>query len=518
MVHFIRFQIFILLFTSVLNAQNQNLSEGIFFDGEPHFEVNPFNDQHIVIAWMGFELFENIAINTRTSFDGGETWSVATYLNHVNDFHTSADPIVGFTSDGQPFICFIDLNPAGTTGAVYIVHSEDSGLTWNEPIEVINIDDDPGEFPLDRPWVVADVSDSPYQDYIYMCTKPAPWEPVPNKSYFIRSTDGGLSWDEWQNTDAPGFSVGPLIDGPMASLAVDKEGSLFIIYPAWDPSENLLPRFVLAKSTNGGVSFDYLSVLESSEGGISDTLPKVGYSLHSNPAVAGHLAFVYIFLNTSEADIDVFMIETFDDGENWTDPLRINDDEVGNGVMQDLTWAAFNDNGDFLVTWRDRNTTGLSGYEIPTEILGRVRKNGEDFGASFPLTTSPVNHDEILNGNGNDFMCNAFINDTIYAAWGDVSSGALNIWFSKKTLGGGTLIQNLETKELLLSPNPISSESKLNVPLNGIFNYEIYNQKGSVVMKGSGSSPLGINQLNPGKYYIIINQDNDRFTNSIIIQ
>ena len=39
-------------------AQNINLSEGLFFEGEPFIALNPNDNQHLVVAWMGFKLGE----------------------------------------------------------------------------------------------------------------------------------------------------------------------------------------------------------------------------------------------------------------------------------------------------------------------------------------------------------------------------------------------------------------------------------------------------------------------------
>ncbi|VAX17398.1 hypothetical protein MNBD_IGNAVI01-1196 [hydrothermal vent metagenome] len=48
------FIIISLLFLSVSSfPQNQNLSDGNIFDGEPFIAVDPLNPQHMVVAWTG---------------------------------------------------------------------------------------------------------------------------------------------------------------------------------------------------------------------------------------------------------------------------------------------------------------------------------------------------------------------------------------------------------------------------------------------------------------------------------
>src|SRR5713226_3903323 len=64
---------------------NTNISNGILFDGEPYLAINPINNQNLVAAWMGLKLSNGqyrIAIKTRASFDGGNSWSIANALPH----------------------------------------------------------------------------------------------------------------------------------------------------------------------------------------------------------------------------------------------------------------------------------------------------------------------------------------------------------------------------------------------------------------------------------------------------
>ncbi|MDX1652776.1 MAG: hypothetical protein R3277_09815 [Brumimicrobium sp.] len=55
----------ILCFYGVLNAQNLNISTGLVFEGEPFIAINPNNNQHLVVAWMGFKLGQEIVIKTK---------------------------------------------------------------------------------------------------------------------------------------------------------------------------------------------------------------------------------------------------------------------------------------------------------------------------------------------------------------------------------------------------------------------------------------------------------------------
>ncbi|HCK23091.1 MAG TPA: hypothetical protein DHW15_13325 [Bacteroidetes bacterium] len=507
----------LILFSSYhsIYCQNINISEGFVFDGEPYLAVNPSDNQHLIIAWMGFELSNNIAIQIRTSMNGGTTWSPAIFLPHSLSGNTSADPFVGFDSEGHAYITYIDYQPDASQGAVFMVHSEDGGLTWSDPVSIIDVDADPGEFPVDRPWTAIDRTGGIYDGYIYVCTKPAPWEPAPNEAYFLRSTDMGATWETWQYIDTPGFSIGNAIQGPMAVPAVQQDGSLYIVYPAWEPAENLLPRFVLAKSTDGGATFSYTEMLESGES-ISDTLPKLGYNIQSDPSDAQHLSF--LFIAPGVGDQDVFILDTYDGGVTWSAPYRVNQDPEGNGIMQDLIWGAYNAEGDLVVTWRDRNAGGTAGYETPTEILASIRRSGETaFSPAISLSDAIAPHAPVLNGNGNDFMCAAFVADTIYAAWGDVRSGMLNIWFTKTAPDATLVVQLNAANNLLVTPNPAVAGTLLQTDIVA-GSYQLYDIKGRLIFSGDVAIGIPTNGLTPGNYILQIKQEGTLQQATLVIQ
>ena len=68
--------------------QNSNLSQGIYFDGEPCMAADPSNPRHLVVAWMGFIPYQQIAIKTRASFDGGRSWTAAISIPHASPSYT----------------------------------------------------------------------------------------------------------------------------------------------------------------------------------------------------------------------------------------------------------------------------------------------------------------------------------------------------------------------------------------------------------------------------------------------
>ena len=521
------FACLLLIYSSVLFSQNQNISNGFVFDGEPYIAINPNNSQHLVVAWMGYKFNNIIVINTRVSFDAGATWSTKNSIPHTVSGYQSADPSMAFDNNGNLFLCFIDYTPNPASGAVYVSKSTDGGLNWGVPVEVINVNSDPGKQPVDRPWMVIDNSGGIHDGNIYITTmNPNVFGPVspPYNPYFIKSTNGGASFQPWRYLDTTNWLAGNAIPQPMPTPTVSSNGAFHAIYPSYVNSQNFLPQFIIASSNSAGNSFTYNSVFQSANTN-NDTLPKKGYLLISNPADNNHLAFIHP--NFDNGDIDVYLTESMDAGATWSSPYRVNDDPIANNRMQDLIWADFDNDGDLIIAWRDRRNSNDSTYKTRSEIYAAYRKkDSTNFSANFPLSDSSISYNSILENNGNDFMCIKLINDTAYAVWGDTRNNYLNIWFQQIDLVNG----NVSTKDLAndikpisFYPNPTESTLNFNLGLNDLNEAFIYilNANGSIILETSiktSKNSINLSHLSAGIYFIKFSNKEGAWTKKFIKQ
>lgn len=473
--------------TTLSFAQNVNLSNGTVFDGEPYLAVNPSNSRHLVAAWMGYLPFNYIVIKTRVSFDAGQTWSNTTSVPHTNAVYGSADPSLEFDDSGNVFLCYIDYDINIDSGSVYVRKSTDGGLTWNLPVEVINAHDDPGMYPVDRPWITIDRSGGPNNGNIYVTSMPpnvfGPLPP-PYHPYFIRSVDGGNSFAQWRYLDTTGWLAGNIIPQPTPFAAVSSNGIFYSVFPSWVFSQNPNPQFILASSIDGGNSFAYRTLLTFPFNTVvNDTLSKKGYPLIADPSDSNHL--VFFNLSKTYGDADVFMWESFDGGNTWSNSIRINDDPIGNDRMQDLIWADFDTDGDLIVSWRDRRNGSDSTYATSSEIWGAVRhKDSANFFPNFLISDTIVAYDSILSYSGNDFMCIKLRNDTLNAVWGDTRNGVLNIWFQRMSLSGIIISTQQLAAEVMpslsIAPNP--ANSTVNIEGEKIKQLKIYDISGKEML------------------------------------
>ena len=519
--------ILVVICKTSLFAQNINVSSGTVFDGEPYLAINPSNAQHIVVAWMGYLPYNYIVIKTKVSFDGGQTWSNTNYIPHTNPVFGACDPSLAFDNLGNVFLCYVDYNVNIDSGAVYVIKSIDGGLHWGVSVEVINAQSDLGKYPIDRPWISIDRSGGSYNGNIYITTMPpnifGPLSP-PYHPYFICSVDGGNSFEQWKYLDTTGWLAGNIIPQPTPFSTVSSNGVFYSVFPSWVLSQNLNPQFILASSVNGGISFTYNKIIDYPFNiVVNDTLSKKGFPLIANPSNPNHLVFFNLF--KIHGDADVFMWESFDGGNTWTDSIRINDDPISNNRMQDLIWADFDLDGDLIVSWRDRRNASDSTYTTSSEIWGALRhKDSLTFYPNFRISDSIVAYDSILSYAGNDFMCIELRNDTLNAVWGDPRNGKLNIWFQRMSFSGIILsTQQLACEvipSILIYPNPINNT--VSIEGDKIRQLIIYDMSGKEIIhnnykKAENKITLDLGYLLKGVYLINILSEQGFQTGKIII-
>lgn len=447
--------LFMLVTSFQLRAQNINLTNTNFFEGEPYIAINPVNPKNMVVAWMGFQFGNGsgLTIKVKSTFNSGLTWTSPVTLPHLSPTYKSADVSMGFDASGRLYLSYIDYRQSPDSGGVYFTKSLNGGLTWASPVKVIDVYADGGKRPVDRPWLVVDNTGN----NIYITTKPAPWILPPNRPYFNASNNGGVTWKPWRYVDTTGYLVGGSVPAPMAAPAISGN-TVIAAYPSYVPSQNFLPQMILAKTTSGGNTFTYQSVLTVTNNSASNDTAKMAYRLLINPANNNHYVFVSPGGYTSN-DLDILLTESFNAGATWTPLKRINDDALANGKMQDLVWADFDTNGDLIITWRDRRNSNGNGYKRATEIYGAFRANGSaTFTPNFKISDSLVAHNAVLEQDGNDMMGVVLKNDTLNAVWGTTRDGSLDIWFTRMKASTGviTSVKLLESESSIVTvfPNP----------------------------------------------------------------
>ena len=510
-----------------LIAQEANLSQGNVFDGEPFLLMNPNDSKHLIVAWMSWINFENqFQIKTKISFDGGETWEAELAHPHLENNYTSADPCLDFGPNGEVYLCYIDFT--GTTppckGAIAIQKSNDGGLSWGELDDVITTGYDNDQWPIDRPWIKVDRSASDNRGKVYVTTFNLNRNSPPYNPYLSVSSNGGKAFFH-RKLDTVNWLAGNLNPLPMCSPSISKEGTFYGAFPSYEPNQSLFFRNLLAYSENGGVNVSHKLIQNSIFPAKPEDFPhaKKAPILLCDPDNDMHL--VYVFPSVPHGDIDIYMIESFDAGDNWSSPIRINDDEVANDNLQDMIWGSFSSTGDLFISWRDRRNALGDSYKEPSEIWGAYRSaDSIGFSKNFKISSELVAYDSVLERSGNDFMCSVVENDTIYATWGDTRNGKLNIWFQKLTNQGEVLsiksISSSDLSQILLFPNPTTD--LVSISAKQLKLVKIYSSSGELIESHNydfiDNVTLDFSLFSFGTYYIEIETLNEIVSRKLILK
>ena len=505
---------FLCCFCFALHAQNELVSEGNIFEGEPYLCMDPNNTQHLVAAWMGIQFNNKVTIKSSVSNDGGSTWSTPIWQAHIVSTYSSADVSLGYDANGSVFMCYIDYDNVNFTGGKVLVRkSVDGGNNWGNPVEVLSISSCPNQACIDRPWMSIDQTTGPNSGTIYVtnvnANQPTLVTP-PYHPYLSVSTDGGQSFHS-DLLDAVGFLAGSSIPQPMASPVVTADGRFTALYPSYLPSQSLLPRLIRAQSNNQGQTKSYDVAYQGQGYGTTNNLVKSGPLLIAHPNNANQLS--YFFLTDIFGETDIAFIETTNNGFSWSSPFRINQDPTGNGKIQDLVWADYAMNGDLAVCWRDRRNASGTGYSEASEIYCTVRKQSTGIWMNdFSVSDQQVNHQAILEDSGNDFMHVIIANDTLNVIWGDVRTGSLKIYFTKRGIYDVTNhTTELPVSDVRMYPNPVTEDLILPSKYLG-FDYYILSKEGTTVQQGKiEEEKLSFQNLAKGSYHLLIISPEKRY-------
>lgn len=504
-----RFFCVLLLLPAVAFAQNQKLSERPFFESEPFIAMDAKTGR-LCAAWMSARLDTNhpVTIVYRTSEDGGTTWSLPSDLPHLAAGWQSADVSIKWlaidtSKYGYLFISYVDyLSKSSDSGAVVLWQSVDHSA-WR----VIDVNATGGYIAIDRPWFEGYLH-WPSLDF-YEVTKPASWHIGKNHTFYLHWTG--------KNVTAPGIVDGGSypaddIKAPMGSPAVTYDGTFYVAYPFFNPIQSPHGGFALATPNGQSFSRKLITPATLSE---KDSLAKAGFRLVASPNDSRQLTLVWV--DGRNADYDVFCVSSTDAGDTWSDPLRINDDPIGNGVMQDMVWPTYASDGTLVVVWRDRRNGTGSGYQSASDTYYAFsRDGGKSFSTNYRLSDSTAQYKPVLDNPGNDFLSVVATHDSLYAVWADTRTGAVQVYFAKAALGGTSWVdeQSLSSNNIVLScyPNPASNSCKIEYTLDKPSHcaFGIVSEDGAVTHNivsddeqiGKHSLDLSLAGLAAGNYWI----------------
>ncbi|HMQ69181.1 MAG TPA: T9SS type A sorting domain-containing protein [Ignavibacteria bacterium] len=458
---------------------NYNISNNPAPQNETSVKISRKDPNRVVAAWRDFRISvtpANRRVGYSYSSDGGITWSVSQLLDStlLPGFPRNSDPVVTTDTSGNFYIAVITI---GGTGALAIYKSTDGGVTFPNAYMIAN---DGSE---DKEYMETDFTPgSPYLNSIYIS-----WTRFSGVRgiKLTKSTDEGVNW----TSAVPVSDVTLGNQGSDVAVGLDGE-----VYVCWLDGNTANDVVMFDKSTDGGNTFGTDKNIAQgpppnipiSSSGV--TFPSIAADITSGP----YSGYIYVtFCDSRNGDPDVFLTRSTNRGVNWSAPVRVNNDPVGNGKLQCWPWIGVNDSGNIAITFFDsRNTSSNT-------IIENFVAHSSDGGLTFqnlqvstvPTPTAQPNFDVRFG----DYIGIDYYRDMIVPVWTDERAGGFDMECYTGIISTPVNINNLVSeipdnyKLFQNYPNPFNPNTVIRysvAPQNGslsLVSLKVYNSLGSEV-------------------------------------
>ncbi len=390
------------------------------------------------------------------SFDGGITWEGSVQGT-------------GGTNQGDPAACI------GHDGTFYngyifdngqaIAVSDDQGANWSTYV----VAPGPSGFNslLDKNHMWIDNAQGPYQGTLYNA-----WTNFgganDNNIEMSISSDKGQSWTPAVNISAA-ISTSGHHQGVNISTGPNGEAYVvWTIYDNWPQDENSMG---FTRSLNGGGTWEPAWRIIDNIHGIRNTETSKNMRVNSFPSMAvdcsegPYSGNIYVFwanygvpgVNVGP-DIDIYMIKSLDQGNTWSDPIRVNQDPIGQGNEHYLPWACVDAvTGAISVVYYDDRNVNPQEAEAYVSFSTDGGNTWEDMKVSdVAFTPSPI--PGLASGYFGDYLAIHAHGGKVYPIWTDNRTGHAMAYVSPFTLG--------VAPDQVQSPQPVNNASQVGIYTN----------------------------------------------------
>lgn len=410
---------------------------------EPSLGVNPLNPNEMVIGWRQFD---NIGSNFRQAGiayteDGGVTW---TNLPPIEAGLFRSDPVLATNSDGKFF---------------YNSLAEDFSCDVFATTDLEDWSDQTYAYGGDKQWMVIDNTETSSNGNIYAIWKA---EFSDCDGNFTVSYDGGETYE-------PCTSV---TNNPTrGTLTVDPDGAVYAC-GGWAGTYRIL-RSESASDSNLNLDWEYSTVVDL----------KGQQALYAGPNPNGMLGQVWIATDHSDLETrgnvyllssterndnsdpcDVMFSASTDNGQTWSEAIKINDDN------STTNWQWF---GTLSVAPNSRiDAVWLDTRDFPGDVQSSLYySNSYDGGLTWSENERLSEEFDPHLGWPNqskmgDYFHMVSTDEHAFLAWGGTFNGEQDIYFSKITPSTPpTSMSVFEDKnEIKIYPNPFEEALFLEIP------------------------------------------------------
>jgi len=367
---------------------------------EPSIAVNPLNQNNVVIGWRRFD---PQSVTKQAGFgyslDGGLSW-----VNGVLpalESQQRTDPVLDTDSQGN---FYYQSMGHGSVNSSSVFKSTDGGVSWSDPVH---------QFIGDKNWIAIDKTNGDSNGNIYSSWRRAS-STNPDSSYvpkyFIRSTDGGLSYQE------PDVAL-PVNNYGFGRIAIGAEGEVYLSGVSEDilstnslgilrkghyflksvnaKDTTIAPTFTAQKIDMGGnVIMLFTPTGPNPQGSYGDVQIATDKSTGAMRGNIYMLAYALPYGWQVGGDpLDMFFVRSEDGGDSWSAPLRINDDMPSETAFQWFPMMDVASNSRIDAVWYDtRNGTGTNPARMSQLFYSYSWDGGQSWSKNKVVTPSFNTH------------------------------------------------------------------------------------------------------------------------------
>lgn len=383
---------------------------------EPTIAINHKNQDNLVAG----SAIDNVYYTS----DGGKSWQKSRLRSPHGVW---GDPVV--ISDYSGDFYFLHLSdPTGKNwqsdeilDRIVIQKSKDGGTNWDAG-ESIGLNPPKDQ---DKEWAVADRKGNLYVSWTQF-DQYASKDPGCRSSILFSKSPNGSRWSKpVVLSQLPGNCLDDDDTTSGAVPAVTNDGKVFV---AWSNGGNIY----LDRSFNGGDTWLMNDILITEQvGGWKMDIPGLGRANglpvlvcdNSKGQFSGALYLVWADQRNGEDDTDIWFTRSFNFGDNWTQPIRINNDEPGR--HQFFPWMTVDPTTGYIyVLYYDRRNyedTQTDVYMAYSTDNGNTFKNVKI--SETPFTPRP----DVFFG---DYTNIAASKKKIALIWTRMDNGKTSIWTS----------------------------------------------------------------------------------------
>lgn len=371
---------------------NVQVSQDVFAaHSEPYVAENP---RYPTVLVAGSKFFTNpthyrFKIGTFFSTNGGQSWTDGGLLPGFAAYRLVSDVTFAFSPNGSlAYACVIAVN--GLSTGVFVSRSRDGGRSWSAPSAVLL--DTQGIYFNDKPWITVDSTRGPHRGTVYVAwnldegdragkgaNRPVTGIAVSHSSDYGKTFSPLVVVSRFDNQH---FAIG-------ATPQVTPNGRLSIAFLEMiGTGKQTREAMDLVSSADGGITFSAPRAIVPTVSGLGDHLPHGIFRNLSLPAFAvspitGSMMIAWADLRNGDADI--LKSSSFDGGQTWSVPARVNHDRIHDGKDQFQPALAVAPNGVYACSWFDRRFDPAD--RLIDVMVAQSHNDGRTFGKNRRVTT-----------------------------------------------------------------------------------------------------------------------------------